>query len=615
MIAYDDGQARFYQGDVRAMLRELEPESVQTCVTSPPYWGLRDYGTASWDGGDEECGHQPKAASRSTRPKGLLVGSTATVDAGTVQRDCHCGARRIDQQLGLEATPEEFVAAMVDVFREVRRVLRKDGTLWLNIGDSYASNNRSGRGESPGVGATQSMPATRTAVKWHAGDGSKFRWTLPGGQKPKDLVGIPWMLAFALRADGWYLRSDIIWAKPNPMPESVTDRPTKSHEMIFLLTKSPRYFYDADAIREGVGESGIVQAANGENQRFVLGQHFWFEAPNARAADVSVGLAAAILDRAQGNDHLSLSTLDPEIRHKSSRNGTSTGTVGDPVMRGATAQAARFTNGDVSAKEFLGEMYGLCVALPNGHDLKELWIGSGLSSPASIPLVNADRDGAVAIDDPGKVSQFEWVHDQEYTTGGTRSSLRTPSAHMLGTERNDGDRWREVEGGVAARGNRNKRSVWNIATQAFPEAHFATFPEKLVEPCILAGTSERGACLECGAPWERVTESTGQQQARWQPGASVIDEVYEGNVGATSVLRTGTIATHSTTGWAPTCSHDAPTRPCVVLDPFLGSGTTAQVAKRLGRKAIGIDLSAEYLEIAKRRCAQQGLFEVASADE
>jgi len=176
-------------GDALALMREMPDCSVQTCVTSPPYWGLRDYGVAG--------------------------------------------------QLGLERTPQEYVERMVEVFREVRRVLRDDGTCWVNLGDSYASGGR---------GCGQAGP-----------DGEKQRSNVgallgpkraPEGLKDKDLVGIPWRVAFALQADGWWLRSDIIWAKPNPMPESVTDRPTKSHEYLFLLTKSARYYYDAKAIAE-----------------------------------------------------------------------------------------------------------------------------------------------------------------------------------------------------------------------------------------------------------------------------------------------------------------------------------------------------------------------------
>jgi DNA modification methylase len=187
-------------GDAREVLKTLPDKSVHCCVTSPPYWGLRDYG--------------------------------------------------VDGQLGLEETPEEYVERLVQVFREVRRVLRDDGTLWLNLGDSYY---RSWGNYAPtGKGGQREKHTERFDRRAYAG---KVDWRPPTSYKheqlkPKDLVGIPWRVAFALQADGWYLRSDIIWHKPNPMPESVTDRPTKAHEYIFLLSKSERYYYDADAIRE-----------------------------------------------------------------------------------------------------------------------------------------------------------------------------------------------------------------------------------------------------------------------------------------------------------------------------------------------------------------------------
>jgi DNA modification methylase len=302
---------RVIEGDAAEQLAKLDPGSVQTCITSPPYWGLRDYGTAAWDGGDPECDHAPTAA---PRPAFGLTGGKATVDAGTIQRgDCRCGATRIDSQLGLEPTPEQYVANLVAVFREVRRVLRDDGTLWLNLGDSYAANR-----------SYQVSDSKHTAHDFADSNAMK----VPPGLKPKDLVGIPWMVAFALRADGWWLRSDIVWAKPNPMPESVTDRPTRSHEYIFLLTKSARYFYDANAVREN------------------------------------------------------------------------------------------FTD---------------------------------------------DRMG-----DPG------------------------PSKAGDGGIANNGAGWNRG----AELGCRNKRSVWTVATQAFPGAHFATFPPKLIEPCILAGSAEGDTVLD-----------------------------------------------------------------------------------------------------------------------
>jgi len=192
-------------GDCREKLKELGPESVQMCVTSPPYWGLRDYGH--------------------------------------------------DDQLGLEETPEEYTANMVEVFSQVKRVLRDDGTLWLNLGDSYSSGGR-----------------TTTTNQSLRGD-TDYGVTRPNpgkGIKPKDLIGIPWRVAFALQADGWYFRQDIIWHKPNPMPESVTDRCTKSHEYIFLMSKSEKYFYDADAIKEDA-----ISKFNGGGNKGRIGKEGW----------------------------------------------------------------------------------------------------------------------------------------------------------------------------------------------------------------------------------------------------------------------------------------------------------------------------------------------------
>lgn len=222
------GSAKWHAivGDVRETLRTVPDGCAQTCVTSPPYYGLRDYGVSG--------------------------------------------------QIGMESSPAEYVAAMVAVMREVRRVLRDDGTLWLNVGDSYAGSwGNQGRKETRGSQRPINGPMMQrfSARRAHAIDcdmgddcacgASQSRYPqkqsntgkVPSGWKPKDLFGIPWRLAFALQDDGWYLRSDIVWAKPNPMPESVRDRPTRAHEYVFLLTKSPRYFYDADAIRERGGRN------------------------------------------------------------------------------------------------------------------------------------------------------------------------------------------------------------------------------------------------------------------------------------------------------------------------------------------------------------------------
>jgi len=198
-------------GDVREQLKTLEDNSIQCVVTSPPYWGLRDYGQ--------------------------------------------------DNQLGLETSPDEYIANMVEVFREVRRVLKDDGTFWLNIGDSYKP---AGKGGSTKAGFNEryfgkEFKSDKQSAKENHLDRSKLKADV----KEKELVGIPWRLALALSADGWYLRQDIIWAKPNVMPESVRDRCTKSHEYVFLLTKSPRYYYDHVAIKEPVSDVSLKRAKSG----------------------------------------------------------------------------------------------------------------------------------------------------------------------------------------------------------------------------------------------------------------------------------------------------------------------------------------------------------------
>jgi DNA modification methylase len=200
---------RIFTGDALTILKTLPTETVQTCVTSPPYFGLRDYG--------------------------------------------------VKGQIGLETTPELFVQKMVEVFREVRRVLKQNGTLWLNLGDSYAGSGKGAYGDGI-VRLSNRSKKQSTSNGTHQGIFNKP----VTGLKAKDLMGIPWRVAFALQADGWYLRQDIIWHKPNPMPESVRDRCTKAHEYIFLLSKSPKYYYDCDAIREPLGkdqrEAGLIRA-------------------------------------------------------------------------------------------------------------------------------------------------------------------------------------------------------------------------------------------------------------------------------------------------------------------------------------------------------------------
>lgn len=238
------------QGNCIDILKTLPDRSVQCCVTSPPFYGLRDYGTAFWDGGDPGCNHSP--ARRNGANSSTLGGGRVTSEhkAEGYKSTCgKCGAIRMDSQIGLEETPEAYIEKLVQVFREAWRVLKDNGTLWLNLGDSYAGSSMSGGDQTKRVGG-----GTAKLLQQHE-DNKEVKVKLPDGLKPKDMIGIPWMVAFALRADGWYLRQDIIWNKPNPMPESVRDRCTKSHEYIFLLTKSAKYYYDMEAIKEPAADA------------------------------------------------------------------------------------------------------------------------------------------------------------------------------------------------------------------------------------------------------------------------------------------------------------------------------------------------------------------------
>jgi DNA modification methylase len=230
---------KVYWGDCRDSMRIMAKEGikVQTCITSPPYYGLRDYGTGTWVGGDETCSHKreskySKNTSTGHANRDLVVGD------GIYKTICpRCGAIREDKQLGLEESPQEFIDAMVEVFACVWDILADDGTLWVNIGDTYVGSGDKGNTKDP------KNPDGRNGQ-------SIAKNKKVNGIPAKNMIGIPWKLAFALQDFGWYLRQDIIWHKPNPMPEPVKDRCTKSHEYIFLLSKKPQYYFDSSAIQE-----------------------------------------------------------------------------------------------------------------------------------------------------------------------------------------------------------------------------------------------------------------------------------------------------------------------------------------------------------------------------
>ena len=477
----------------------LADKSVHCPMTSPPYYSLRKYaGEQEFIfGGDKDCVHEWGERRNITKQNNNATGkstlnsnpakdvSMKDIAQATTGQLCHkCNAWR--GAYGLEPTLQMYVDHTVEWCREVWRVLRDDGTFWLNLGDSYAGSGGPG-------GDYERMYVGKDAEKIAELRGNNPNKTAANhGLKPKDLMGVPWRVALALQADGWYLRSDIIWHKPNPMPESVTDRPTKSHEYLFLLTKSKTYYYDADAVRE----------------KYDKPLNRW-GGPKTKETDKNKGDEFAVLER------------------------------------------------------------------------------------------------------PGRE--------------------RRPNSS-----------------------GRNKRTVWTIATAPYSGAHFATFPPALVEPCIKAGTSEHGVCPECGNPWERVVEKKivpGPKAAK----TFVYDERDieghatndQGSNRARDGHKPGHITAVTTLGWRPTCSEydhlyrsefpqarNARKRyqqdiagywwkrvrqrpgkahwkvlPATILDPFSGSATTLLVARKLGRRGIGLDISAEYLDLAKERLSIKALEE------
>ena len=259
---------KVFLGDSREVLKEFPDKCIDTCITSPPYWGLRDYGTSTWVGGDKDCSHR-----RDTKKSDKCITGHKNFDEmlgvgdAIYKSECkRCGAKRVDSQIGLEDEVNDYIEQLVDVFGEVHRILKDDGTVWLNLGDSYSGST----GKSGGVSKIQSVKR-----QLDTGSIGSLRPAKVAGLKRKDLIGIPWRAAFALQKYGWYLRQDIIWHKPNPMPEPTKDRCVNSHEYLFLLSKNPQYYFDADSIKEpsvtpNTGTSWKQRKLDGEPMRHGL---------------------------------------------------------------------------------------------------------------------------------------------------------------------------------------------------------------------------------------------------------------------------------------------------------------------------------------------------------
>lgn len=459
-------------------LRSRPEESVHCVVTSPPYWGLRDYKLEPqvW-GAAEGCQHEWGQSEQTFRqaPKrdhnGRDFGATRGTESqrsetsfqASGQVCAKCGAWR--GSLGLEPAPEMYVEHLVEIFREVRRVLRSDGTLWLNLGDCYANDGKGG-GETGGKQAYLD-DVNRTRV----GRGKRFT-----GLKPKDLVGMPWRVASALQADGWWWRTYAPWLKHNAMPSSTADRPGMAVEWVMLFTKSARYFYDRYAT--------VVPFAD---------------------------------DRC-GRD-------GSQLESERNRGGRTDGYT-KPNSIDPSAQGGRFRR---NHDWFLDSFEGLLVDCYGG--------------PLAF-LVNSDQ---------------------------LEAELRPKDKS---------------------------------------KAHFARFSEKLVEPILLAGTSEHGCCRECGAPWARVLKSKSPATMNIRVrdakrGVASVEEGYAASPEEIANYGPEDVGESKTVGWRPSCrcpeASSLKPQAALVLDPFCGSGTTGVVAARFGRSFLGIELNPDYCEMTKQR--------------
>ena len=623
--------------DARTALAEMPKGSVYCAITSPPYWSLRDYGLEPvvWGEPVEPCEHEWGEESYQRRSNdGGEPDRKQETNVGAVGQDepvHHAFCRRCSAwrgSLGLEPTPELYVEHIVQVMRAVRRVLRDDGTLWLNLGDSYASGKGTCYNPGGGDGSLGKQRKEAGAHPLNRGNVSVLR---DSGLKPKDLVGVPWRVAFALQADGWYLRAEIIWAKLNPMPESVRDRPTRSHEQIFLFSKAPRYYYDAQAVAEPsdvtanliqseyealhrLSEEPSAERLLPSSQQGQLfsdlqglheGQGHRMAGDGERPPEDPRGQPSVSPQRERQGSASAVGSQPTEThvhgRLPSQSPGQGGSTESEPISEGKDASGALLSvpegQGGTGSQDAEPDGQGPAKpSIPQAADVdsgSERPDGSGLDrhqgeASESVLLLPA---GDTKVDDGSPAAPEQWR--------AARQGEHRPSLPEL--------QFKEAKQASASRPSRNLRSVWTIATQPYPGAHFACFPEKLVEPCILAGTSEWGCCPDCGAPWERVVEKGELREHPAREGRSVRNVAFDGDGYSDSGGTLGLTREAETTGWRPTCDHEAEPVPCRVLDPFSGSGTVGLVAERLGRHSVLIDASEDYCRMARERTAQMGL--------
>ena len=688
---YQDNHINIYCGDARNMV-ELEDESVQCVITSPPYWGLRKYsGVPDLIWGPSNCKHQwqpdtTKHDNLRFRGKNSIVGNERNRDIHPVDswRDCEhrwvgdvkkwhgdrgekaklerkevfddtfqvegtpsafcslCGAWK--GSYGLEPTPEMYIEHTIQFLREIRRVLRKDGVVFWNIGDSYTP-------QSSHAGGTQYDKFRKTDNWSERSEALKYKKSYG---KPKDLCLIPFRVAIAAQEDGWWVISDIIWSKSNPMPESVTKRPTTSHEYILMLVKNAsKSLYWTH--RDGGGTRVKPKA-----------DYRWIKVtPTVRGLKTKGSQELCGQEQHHGQD------IDPNRL-----------TIIEEVAVEPPDWKVKIKCPECGATGKVNVYLGLDIwqekkcPTCNGKKETQLW-----------KRINLWRGhdyywDADAVREPWQPNEYDiaraldggYRYQGKHKNGYSQASSRDDHLNAYATGQPIGD---PVKG-------RNIRSVWEFPTQPYPEAHFAVFPEKLPETCIKAATPEVGCCSKCGAPWERVVDKrlvdtegwgkaikdhTGELQGSqatirneqgrcgtpivetigWQPTCKCNELKYkskyqEDSTGLTpqgfhrtasiekeraasreeakrlypgdpvaqqkyinDIHDHGGIRKASTIGWEGTCDCNADKVPSIVLDPFAGAGTTLWVAKKLNRKAIGYELSEEYCQLAVERCRQQVL--------
>ncbi len=662
MTYYQDNHITQYCGDFRK--NELPDESIQCVVTSPPYWGLRKYsGEQELIWGDNRCEHQ--WGKDNTKEMNYVQGNPEFARphreyknfVSTTNTCSLCGAWK--GAYGLEPTPEMYIQHTIEILREIRRVLRKDGVVFWNIGDSYSG---SGRG-ADGKYANPNLSADSLAVKPD--------WGI-SGLKPKDLCLIPFRVAIAAQEVGWWVRSVIIWSKPNPMPKSVTDRPTESHEYILMLTKSARYYWDADAVREDSRRPFETGSFGGEKGRNLVIPE---DDPNYRSGSQQWGREYTT---AAGRNIRSVWEF-PTQPFSDWSSADYVGSDGKPYIASEDCPLhGQYHDWQKKQKELHDGQPNL--GLPHITDIPSYLWSKPQSEPASIPAPDADQiehanlsERIVESNHDHKTSEIEKAEietsahiEGTQTTPASNSDCSDQERSPTATERSKQnhrsispiashdkpsdekasripDNSQEHAGSEPHHGKGESRTLGDFSQDglfsqipdhnfdiqrqplATPDtnykcsckisqgSHFAVFPEKLPETCIKAATPEVGCCSKCGAPWQRILDkkpSAFNIRVRdAKAGRATPEEGYK----ATQEEIDNYPGNHpnpgyrQTTGWQPTCKCNAGKAPSIVLDPFAGAGTTLWVAKKLNRKAVGYEISQEYCDLALERNKQQVL--------